>query len=122
MRILFNVDSFVSFFNSHSNTSITFHPKATRAASFFSSLALFFIIFSVHHSVLVLGMEKYLQFSCPCQKQPCTKMTVLYFGSTMSGFPGSFLSYNLYRSPFENKNFLTTISGLVSLPLMRLML
>jgi len=25
---------------------------------------------------------------CPCQKQPCTKITVLYFGITISGVPG----------------------------------
>ncbi len=117
-----SVVSLLSFFSSHPKTLITFHPKAMSAVLFFSSLALFFKIFSVHHSVLVLGITKYLQPSCPCQKQPCTMMMVLYLGRMMSGFPGSFLSHNLYRSPMENKNFLTISSGLVSLPLIRLML
>src|SRR5690606_21094420 len=48
--------------------------------------------------------------------------TFLYFGKTMSGFPGSFLSCSLYLIPFEKRNFLTSISGLVSLPLIWLML
>jgi len=117
-----NVVSFLSFFSSHPKTLITFHPKVMSSVSFFSSLALFLLIFSVHHSVLVFGITKYLQPSWPCQKQPCTMMMVLYLGRMMSGFPGSFLSYNLYRSPLENKNFLTISSGWVSLPLIRLML
>jgi len=41
---------------------------------------------------------------------------VLYLGNTISGFPGSSFTFFLYLKPFENKYFLTKISGLVSLP------
>jgi hypothetical protein len=44
---------------------------------------------------VVLGHTKYLQPSCACQKQPFTKITVLYLGRTMSGFPGSRTSFFL---------------------------
>ena len=47
-------------------------------AVFARSVMLPFVLFS-HHSVLVLGTTKYLQFVCPWQKQPCTNITVLYF-------------------------------------------
>lgn len=86
------------------------------------SLKTFLSIFAFHHSVLVFGNLKYLQFSCPCQKQPLIKITVLYFDRTISGLPGNFLSCNLYLNPFANKNLRISISGFVSLLLIRLIL
>lgn len=94
---------------------MTFQPRILRRLIFFSSLSLFFPIFSFHHSLLVSGTLKYLHPSWPCQKQPWTKMTVLYFGSTISGFPGRFLTCKRYRNPLENKNLRTKSSGFVSL-------
>ena len=40
------------------------------------------------HLVLVFGTIKYLQPEWPCQKQPCTKITVRHLGKTISGLPG----------------------------------
>ena len=51
--------------------------------------------------------------SCICQKQPFTKTTVLYLGSTISGHPGSFRTFFLYRRPWENRYLRTISSGLV---------
>ena len=73
-------------------------------------------IFSLQNSVLVAGNVDFLQFSCPCQKQPFTKITALYLGKTMSGLPGKFFTFFLNLNPLENRYFLTKISGLVSLP------
>jgi hypothetical protein len=71
----------------HSHRLIIFQPSFFNAVTAFASLAILpFILFS-HHSVLVLGTTKYLQFLCPCQKQPCTNIMVLYFGKTISGLP-----------------------------------
>src|ERR1035437_3789086 len=106
----------------HSHKLIIFQPSFFSALAAFASLAMLPFIFLSHHSVLVLGTTKYLQFLCPCQKQPCTKITVLYFGRTISGLPGRLLSWSLKRNPLACKNFLTSIAGFVFLPLMRLML
>lgn len=40
----------------------------------------------------VRGVVVYRQPSCRCQKQPWTNTKALYFGNTMSGEPGSFLT------------------------------
>src|SRR5205085_11974828 len=88
LRSFESVLSIFKDFKSHSQRLIIFQPSLFKAfATFLSLLMLEFILFS-HQSVLVLGTTKYLQPSCPCQKQPCTKITVLYFGKTISGFPG----------------------------------
>ncbi len=109
-------------FKVHSKICRTFHPSFFSNSMFLVSFALVLFIFSSHHLVLVFGTTKYLQFSCPCQKHPFTKITVLYFGKTMSGFPGSFLQCSRYLKPFACRNFLTSISGFVSAPLILLML
>ena len=116
MRCL-SVSSMCFFFSSHSHTVITFHPAPFSWDRFLTSLSLFPLILSLQNSVLVFGITKYLQSWWPCQKQPFTKIAVLYFFSTISGFPGSFLTLILYLKPFLKSNFLRSISGLVSLPL-----
>src|SRR6266487_1552113 len=78
--------------NSHSQRIIILQPSFCKACKAFASLALLEFILVSHHSVLVLGTTKYLQFPCPCQKQPCIKITVLYFGKTISGLPGKFFT------------------------------
>jgi hypothetical protein len=52
----------------------------------------------------------------PTGRQACTKITVLYFGKTISGLPSRLLSWSLKRNPLACKNFLTSISGFVFLP------
>ncbi len=117
-----SVDSRREGFNLHSHMVMIFHPSFFNALTALASLALLVLILFSHHSVLVLGTTKYRQFLCPCQKQPWIKMTVLYLGKTRSGFPGSVASCSLYRKPCACRNFRTSSSGLVSLPLIRLML
>lgn len=117
-----NVSSILFFFSSHSHTVITFQPACLSKVLFRISLSLFPLIFSVQNSVLVLGITKYLQSWCPCQKQPFTKIMVLYFFSTISGLPGSFRSFILYLKPSLKSSFLSSISGLASLLLIRLIL
>ena len=56
------------------------------------------------------------QFSCPCQRQPFTKMTFLCRGSVMSGFPGRSFRYRRNRYPILWSNERTINSGLVFLP------
>ena len=107
--------------SSHSQMRITFQPRAIKARIVSSSRSMFRVILASQNGVLLLGNLKYLHPSWPCQKQPSTNMTVLYFFNTISGEPGSFLLFRRYRSPLLNKNFRTKISGLVSLPLIAAM-
>lgn len=69
--------------------------------------------------MLLLGITAYLQPSCWCQKQPCTKMTVLYFGSTISGLPGRSLRLMRNLKPSLWRIDRIIFSGLVSLLLIR---
>lgn len=70
------------------------------------------ILFS-QNSALVLGSVPRAQ-SCPCQKQPCTKIAVLNLGTWMSGFPGSRRSLSRYRTPFDQSHLRTVSSGAVA--------
>lgn len=103
--------------SSHSHTRITFHPKSSNACIDSRSRSMLRSIFSFQNSKFDFGNRKYLQSSCPCQKHPLTKMTVLYFGKAISGVPGNFLTCTRKRSPRENRYFRTIISGFVSFPL-----
>lgn len=49
------------FFNSHSQTMITFHLIFVNSIPFSQSFKAVILIFSVHQSVLVFGIPKYLQ-------------------------------------------------------------
>jgi len=109
-------------FNSHSQTTNTFHPACLSFTMASTSLSMFLLILFIHHSFLVLGTTKYRQFEWPCQKHPLMNMAVLYLGSKMSGFPGKFLMCRRYLKPSLKRNFRTISSGLVSLPLILLML
>ena len=62
-----------------------------------------------------LGQYERLHPSCPCQKQPLTKIAVLYLRITMSGLPGTLFTFSLYRYPCAHSHFLTVISGFVAL-------
>ena len=94
--------------SSHSHTVITCHPKASRWALVTSSRCRFLAILVSQNSTLLFGLVAYWHPLCPCQKHPFTIMATPYFGSTISGLPGSFLSCNLNLnprtcSPFEPK-------------------
>lgn len=103
------------FDNSHSQTTITFHPSFCSLAIFSLSRLWLYVILSFQKSVFVLGMLDFLQFSCPCQKHPFTNMAVLNLGRTISGCPYRFFTLILYLNPSLNNSFLTFISGLVLL-------
>lgn len=76
-------------------------------------------IFCSQNSGRVAGIVARLHPSCPCQKQPWTKITALYFGSTISGLPGSCFLWSRKRYPILCRRERTTFSGLVFLPLIR---
>ena len=106
--------------NSHSHTVIQCQPIS--ASFFFSSLSrsLFLRIFVTQKSRLVLGILQHLELSilssstkCPCQKQPFTKIHVLYFLSTKSGCPGNRLWFSLYLNPRSHNPRRTITSGFV---------
>lgn len=109
-------------FNSHSHITIEFQPESVNCSNILLSLFIVSSILFFHHSVLVLGITKYLHPLCPCQKQPLTKITVRYLFRVKSGLPGSFLLCSRYLIPFACRYFLTSISGLVSVPFIRLIL
>ena len=62
--------------SSHSHTTITFHPSASRAAASAASRSLFLRIFSVQNSTLLCGSLNFPHPGCPCQKHPFTNITV----------------------------------------------
>ena len=61
----------------------------------------------------VSGRFAFLQFSCPCQKQPCTKITFRCRGKTKSGRPGRFSLCSRKRYPRPCATCLTRSSGFV---------
>src|ERR1700752_3427902 len=65
-----SVFSCLEGFNWHSQRLMIFQPSFFKGFTTFSSLALLPVILFIHHFVLVLGITKYLQLPCPCQKQP----------------------------------------------------
>jgi len=105
--------------SSHSHTVKTCQPADCNSLSFNLSRATVPENFSSQNSCLALGVYAYLHPSCRCQKHPCTKMTVLYFGNTMSGLPANLLLCVLNRKPARCSRERSASSGLVSLPLIR---
>ena len=114
-----SVKSLVCLDSSHSQTTITFQPNASSAATSCASLSLLRRIFSCQNSTFDRGILNLSHPGCPCQKHPFMNITVLYLLSTMSGHPGSFLECNEYLNPSECSHLRTTISGRVSFPLIR---
>ena len=104
------VASITFFLSSHSHTVSTVQPSCCSSAKFLLSLSTFPMILGRQYSSFVLGHTNRGQ-SCLCQKQPFTKITVLYLGRTISGHPGSVLTFFLYRTPFENRYLRTNSSG-----------
>lgn len=110
-----SVWSFSLGFSWHCHISITFQPRRRSSEYVALSRSILRDILVNQNSRLVSGTVAYLQFWCPCQKQPLINMTVLYFGRTMSGFPGKSFRWSLNLKPDANKNRLTKTSGLVFL-------
>lgn len=116
-----NVTSRFDGFNSHSQIVMQCHPMLASVRCSSRSRSLFRRIFATQKSLFVLGILQHPEFSsvcistrCPCQKQPFTKIHVLYFLSTKSGCPGNRLWFNLYRKPLFHKPRRTINSGFVS--------
>lgn len=114
-----NLSSFLSIFVSHPQIVRHRHPAFRRAATFFLSLVTFNSNLRIQNSTLLFGIPAYRQPRCRCQKQPCTKTTVRYFGRTISGFPGNSLPCKRYRNPRACKYFRTVNSGVVFSPRIR---
>lgn len=85
---LFRLSSADFFFSSHSHITRTLHPADLSARWFSMSRSTFLVIFCFQYSSFEDGHTNLPQ-SCLCQKHPFTNTTVLYFGSTRSGHPGS---------------------------------
>jgi len=105
--------SLLSGFSSHSQTVMQCQPIFANLFCSSLSRSLLRLIFFFQKSVFVLGNRKYLQPSCPCQKQPLTNTHVRYLRSTTSGWPGSRGLFSLYRNPCLHRYLRTRISGFV---------
>jgi len=107
---------FISRFSalvSHSQIIITRQPSFFKRRVFRRSRSTFRLNFSCQKASLLFGVLACLQPWCRCQKQPRTSITVLYFGSTISGFPGRSFRCSRKRYPIPCSNDLTSLSGLV---------
>lgn len=105
----------------HSQITNARQPATASSSKFRASLAWLPAIFAAQNSVLVAGSLNLGQ-SCPCQKQPLTKITARNMGKTRSGHPGSSLRWRRNLSPHLCSPRLNSISGAVSLFRIRLML
>lgn len=105
-----NVFSLSLILNSHCQTTNTLYPMPDNSTYVFLSRIILLDIFSFQNSVFVVGNADFLQFSCPCQKQPFTKITALYLGKTISGFSRQIfyvlsVSKSLRKKIFSYQNF-----------------
>jgi hypothetical protein len=73
----------------HSHMVATLHPAVRSCRTFFLSRRLLPSIFTNQYSTFDFGRCPPLQAQWPCQKQPCTKITLRLPAKTKSGFPGS---------------------------------
>ena len=68
---------------------------------------------AIQYFLRAVGMRQC--FLHPCQKQESTKITVLYFGKTISGFPKYLLEFLRYFKPFFQSSLRNSVSILLSL-------
>ena len=85
--------------SSHSQIVRTVQPAADISVAFLWSRAVVASNFFIQKSVFDEGVVAFGQPGCLCQKQPCTKIAVLYLGSTISGRPRSLEKWTLNRYP-----------------------
>ena len=83
----------------HSQITHTRHPISHNCSLLRISRLMLPLIFFSQNFLLLRGNLKFLHL-WPCQKQPLTSMTVLYFGKTMSGLPGRRRSCKTNLKPF----------------------
>jgi len=99
-------------FRLHSHITITRHPRSLSALMSRSSRAQFEPIFVSQNSCRIWGtLNKWHLW--PCQKQPCTSITALYFGSTRSGLPGKSFLCSRNRNPSAWRRLRMNSSGFV---------
>jgi hypothetical protein len=103
----------------HSHTMNTRHPSLRKRDTFRRSLATFVENLSFQYCVLLFGVVAMAQPGCRCQKQPLTKMSALYLGSTTSGVPARSRRCREYLKPRACKCRRNNSSGNVSRPGMR---
>lgn len=103
-------------FSSHVHTIKTLQPASLKRDKFFLSRHIVLSSFLFQKSSLPAGRFERGHPSWPCQKQPCTKMIFLYFGRTISGFPGRSRRCNRNLYPILWSFDLTIRSGLVFFP------
>lgn len=102
----------------HSQMTITRQPADLSARCAAESRRTLPSNFRAQNSGLLFGEYASPQ-SCLCQKQPCTKIAVLFDRKTISGRPGNSWACVRYRKPRFHSIRRTTISGPVSRPRMR---
>lgn len=102
----------------HAHNVITCQPLARSISSFRRSRSRLRSIFACQNAVFVFGSTNSLHPSCPCQKQPLTNIAVLYLRITISGLPGTLLTFSRYLYPCAHSHFRTAISGIV--PMLRI--
>lgn len=115
----FRLDAVASAVNAlieHSHTIATLHPSARSAASVSRSLQTFDSNFAAQKPSFVAGEVVYRHPGWRCQKQPWTCTTAPNLGKTMSGRPGSSLSWRRNRSPRRCSALRRATSGLVFRP------
>ena len=93
-RSFFVVSGRFFFFSSHSHMRITVHPRFWNRSVISLSLWMFRFRFFCQYSAWSAG--RVFRQSCPCQKQPSTKMAIRWSRKTKSGCP--FTAYVL-RQP-----------------------
>lgn len=102
-----------SFAISHPHATNTRHPAAIRSRRLRRSRLTFALNFSPQAVALCKGIVALLQRACLCQKHPCTNITALYRGNTMSGEPGRSRRWRQYRRPRACNARLNVTSTLV---------
>lgn len=107
------VDSSRFLVRLHAHNVITCQPLARSISSFRRSRSRLRSIFACQNAVFVFGSTNSLHPSYPCQKQPLTNIAVLYLRITISGLPGTLLTFSLYLYPCVHSHFRTAISGIV---------
>src|SRR5262249_32056734 len=102
------------FRNSHSQMVSVLHPRSLSCWTTRSSRTIFDEIFFSQKSLLVFGRVFPLGHCvCPCQKHPCTKITLFIFRRTISGVPGRHFEFLLTAQPSSLTIDLTILSGSV---------
>jgi hypothetical protein len=105
---------------SHSQIVNTRHPRRRSACAAFLSRLTVPSILSRQNALRFFGYTAWLHPPWWCQKHPCTKITVLYFGKTMSGQPANAFTCKRNRNPALCRKERTCFSGKVCFPRIRL--